>query len=196
MKNGINYTIERVAITIWILGAVLFPCIILAATGTANLSIKCFAADSTGNLYVGISKRILVYSDETVIRTISVPTSRDYVFTISNEDVISLYTPTRCYEIDLMGNVLKASEDNSGETFRQMRYRRRKFVAPNGDNYKLKDSFGWTRIEKDGITVYRISLLSFLVKIVIYLVALYFAIFVVRVIIQETVRRTGEGSVS
>ena len=62
--------------------------------------------------------------------------------------------------------------------YNKIQYNKRKFYSHNGDEYKLVGELGRTRIVKNGgETVFKISLLSFFVKILIAVCAVALFIF-------------------
>lgn len=164
------------ALYLWIVGIVVFVCIVLIGAGVVNISVKCFAADSDGNLYVGLTEQILVYSDERVlIRSFSSKTSRDYIFTINENDTILLTTSSQNYMMDLHGNLLKYEENDPMHQYPELQDSRTQFEDVNGNWYKITDVLGWTKIVKnDSIVVYQITTLSFLVKISLYFAVISF----------------------
>lgn len=140
-------------------------CVLLIITGVATPFVSGFAVDRNDRIYIGIQNQICVYKDDLLVRTISPQTSRAYVFTIV-DDRILLSTSTTVYIIDLDGNIIETQADPGAHTYNHIQYSKRKFISHSNDTYKLKDQIGWTRIVKNGAeTVYRISFLSFLVKI-------------------------------
>lgn len=165
-------------------------CIVLIMAGVVDLSVKCYSIDSEGNLYIGIHKEIDVYSNGELIRSFSPKTSRDYVFTIRDDEIL-LSTPTYLFRMDLYGNVIESGEDKSGGTFFLLQANKYKIVL-NQDHYELKGILGWTKIVKnDTQVVYRISGLSFTVKMVLYLTVLWVVLLFVRVLFVVC-RRSGD----
>ena len=88
------------------------------------------------------------------------------MFTINENDEIVLSTASKAYRMDLNGNVLQTWDDPGAHLYNQIQYGKRTFVTAKGDEYRLVSEFGWTRIVKNGSeVVYRISPLSFAVKV-------------------------------
>lgn len=159
------------------MACVVLLCLLLLITGTVTPFISGFAVDKNDRIYVGEQTEISVYENGTLIRTINPQTSRAFAFTIEDDQIL-LSATTTVYTMDLDGNILDAREDPGANTYNQLQYNKRKYVSHNGDTYKLKSQIGWTRIVKnDTQTVYRISLLSFLVKILMALLLLAVFIF-------------------
>jgi len=152
-------------------------CLLLLITGKATPFISGFAIDKNDWIYVGEETEICVYENDVLIRTINPQTSRAYAFTIADDQIL-LSTASIFYIMDLDGNILDAQDDPGAHMYNQLQYSKRKFISHSGDIYKLKGQMGWTRIVKyDTQTVYRISLLSFLVKILLALSLLAIFIF-------------------
>lgn len=146
-------------------GIILF-CLCMTTFGGASPSIVGFAVDSQNRIYVGESNGIEVHENQLHVLTINPQTSRSYVFTILEDDTILLSTPTKVYHMDLTGEIMDTWEDNGADTFNQIQYQKHRFTSANGDEYKVKGLLGRTRIVKNETeVVYRISLLSFIVKI-------------------------------
>ena len=147
---------------------VVMSCLMLIFSGVATPFISGFAVDKSNRLYVGTQNEIRVYADGLLVDTIDSKTSRTYVFTINEDEKIILSTSTDIYTMDLDGNVLDNQTDPGADMYNQITYRKREFLSHNGDEYKLVGTLGWTRIIKNGKeTVYRISLLSFVVKVLL-----------------------------
>ena len=145
---------------------IVFPLILLLASGTITLSVSGFAVDKSERIYVGETNKIAVYEDGILVNEISPKTSRSYIFTINQDDHILLSTSDKIYIMDLNGNVLEQREDKGADIYNQLSYRKKQFVSTSGDVYKLKDGLGRTRIVKnDEEIVYSISELSYAVKI-------------------------------
>lgn len=184
MKEGNNPNRKMMVmflLALLVVWTIIIACFLLMASGQANISIKSFAVDSAGNLYVGVSRKILVYSDGNLIRSFSSKTSRDFVFTITEDDIILLTTSSRQYVMDLHGNVLNYGDKYIGAEYPELQDDRTLLELPNGDRYAIKDTLGWTRIVKNNTTVvYQISALSFLVKMLLYFAVISFLIFLSR----------------
>lgn len=147
---------------------IVMTCLMLIFTGVATPFISGFAVDRSDRLYVGTQNEIRVYDNGSLVNTISPKTSSSYAFTINKHERIVLAATTTVYMMDLEGNVLDTRDDPGGDMYNQIQYRKRKFSSHSGDEYKLVGALGWTRIIKNGEeTVYRISLLSFAVKILL-----------------------------
>lgn len=178
----VNKLFLPMALIIAVIGLVLLVCILLIGTGLVNPFIKCFAVDSAGKLYVGVTEQVLVYSDASIIRSFSSKTSRDYIFTITENDTILLATSSQNYTMDLYGNVLEIDEDKSGTQYPELQDNRTQLNLANGDSYAVKNLLGWTKIVKNGTTVvYQITGPSFLVKILLYLAVISFVLLWIKI---------------
>lgn len=143
-------------------------CIVLILGNFVTLSINGFAVDSRDRLYDGVPEEIRVYEADALVDCLPAHTSRSYVFTIVENDTILLSTSAKIYTMDLSGNVLSESDDPDADTYNQMQYHKKNFVSSNGDCYKLQNPFGRTKIMKNGTdTVFQISILSVIVRILI-----------------------------
>lgn len=161
---------------IW--GILLFVCLMLIITGVANPTIPSFAVDQSGKLYIATTRRIEVYDNGTLVKSISPRTSRAYQFTIQPNNTILIATPTKVYNMDLDGTVLSSYEEKNADTYNQLSYRRKQFNSPNGDTYEMRGILGWTKIIKnDADMVYSISLISFAVKTIFALTPICFVFF-------------------
>lgn len=159
-------TIKMLAIFMPIWAGIILFCVCMTTFCGASPSITGFAIDSQNRIYVGESNGIEVYENQMHILTINPQTSRSYVFTILEDDTILLSTPTHVYHMDLTGEIMDTWEDNGADTFNRLKNEKYRFTSANGDEYKVKGLLGRTRIVKNGtIVVYRISMLSFIVKI-------------------------------
>jgi hypothetical protein len=164
MDNKTRYTASVASIFFF----VIFPCLLLILTGVATPFIDCFSVDHLDRLYIGAESEIRVYEDGKQIKSIGPQTSKSYMFTIQEDNTILLSTATEVYTMDLDGNILSVREDPGADMFNQLQYRKRIFVSKNKDTYRLKNYFTWTSIEKNGAeVVYKISGVSFAVKVVI-----------------------------
>lgn len=159
---------QRLAIFATSLLCVFGLCFLLIVTGVATPFISGFAVDSNDRIYIGNQNQICVYEGDALIQKISPQTSRSYAFTIVDDHIL-LSTSITVYTMDLDGNIIDTQEDPGAHTYNQIQYSKRQFISNNNDTYKLKGQIGWTRIVKNGTeTVYQISFLSFLVKILFF----------------------------
>ena len=144
--------------------------LILLFSGVAIPFVECFAVDDQDNIYISGYSKIYVYEGKNRIRTLSAQTSSGYMFTIKEDNTILLSTASKVYSMDLYGNILSSNPDPSCDTYNQIQYRKNRFTTQIGDTYKIVSSLGWTRIVKNGTTVvYRISSISFIIKIMLYI---------------------------
>lgn len=157
---------------LWIvpIGFVILFCIFSIASGSANIGIRSFAVDSKDILYVGTYNHIEVYEQGKMIHTISPQTSRGYVFTITENDTILLSTGDVVYLISTDGNEIETLKEHAGGVYTELQFHKNEFTSKNYDVYTLKNKFGRTKIVKnDTETVYKISVFSFIVKILLYI---------------------------
>lgn len=175
-----------------LIACIIFSCLVLIFTGVATPFISSFAVDGANRLYVGTQDKIQVYADNSLIDTINPKTSRSYVFTINDDEKIILSTSTKIYTMDLEGNVLDTQTDLGAHMYNKIQYNKRGFLSQSGDEYRLVSELGWTRIVKNGReTVFKISLLSFFVKILIAVCAV--ALFIFPLWAANQKKKTGDG---
>lgn len=150
---------------------VIFFCLIMIFSSLATPFIGGFALDSQGNLYVGEGKIIRVFREGEVVRSLTMKADT-YVFTIDDTDKLVVAYPSTVYRMDLFGNVLEIQADSSAQKYQEIEKGSKEWISPTGDQYRQVSQFGWTRILKnDTEEVYRISFLSFAVKILLYTVS-------------------------
>lgn len=164
-KDALKY----IAILAVSVSLIILPCVVLLITGIATPFLSGFAIDDMERIYIGGTQEIYVFQEGTQQAAIDPQTSRAYAFTITEDGNILLSTSTKVYIMDLEGNVQSEYEDVAANVYNQIKYRGHKYTSTSGDVYEMKAYFGWTHIVKNGSeTVYRISFLSFFVKLLIY----------------------------
>ena len=175
---------KHLAIFTIALSCIVLPCLALLITGIATPFISGFAVDNLERVYIGGTNEIFVFQDGNIVDTINPHTSRAYAFTINNDNNILLSTSTKIYIMDLDGNILSEDEDVAANIYNHIKYKSGKYTSSNGNVYEMKDYFGWTCITKNEVeTVYRISFLSFIVKILIFgsvIAVIIFPIYITR----------------
>lgn len=168
----VAYRIDNKFTFHFFVGIVMVICSILIGSRIASPFVSCFALDSQGRLYVGKHNRIDVYDNGILIDTITTRTSREYLFTIVEEDVLLLATSTTVYHMDTSGKIQTSFEDPTGKIHRQLKLMRKEFVSSQSDIYRLHNIWGWHYISKnESETIYSISLLSFLTKCLLFISA-------------------------
>ena len=156
---------------------IIVTCLTLILSGAVNLSIHSFAVDTNHRLYVGTENKILVYQNGELVNTINPQTSKGYMFTICEDETIMLATTAKVYIMDLKGDIVREYED-SANMYNKLKSKRNSFTASNGDEYRKVGVLGRTRIIKNNQnTVYRISLLSVIVKFFIIFAAISILVF-------------------
>jgi hypothetical protein len=163
------------------LGVIMLVCVILFGAEVSSPFVSCFAVDSKDRVYVGKHNRIDIYDSGVLVESIRTKTTREYVFTIEPDDRLLLATSTTVYYMDTSGNVLSRFDDPTGDVHRQIKRARKEFVSQQSDVYHMRNVLGWHYIVKNNSeTVYRISVLSFLTKIVLWTAAVFFVGFVLK----------------
>lgn len=137
--------------------------LLLSANGVISYgSLKGFAVDSEENIYIGTPKKIEVYKNGRKIRIINPSTSRDYCFYIEEDELIIAHASDySSYVFDLYGNYI--SEGNDNYTVVDGKAERRKSMVQNGNQYELKEYFGFKpyAVLCNGEIVYRQSTIDF-----------------------------------
>lgn len=172
-------------------------CLFCVISGVVTLSIDCFAVDSSDRLYVGTQNEIRVYEDGVLTHTIDPKTSSGYMFTIKDDQIV-LAQPSKIYTMNLQGDVLNTQEDKSANMYNQIQYKKRAFVSSNGDEYRIVDLIGRTRIVKNKeTTVYQISIFSVVVRylIVVAVISIFsFPFLIVPRYMKLKAQKKGDGS--
>lgn len=171
----IDHKMKKQLIICFISVSILFLCIISKLTGLTDSDVKCFAVDSNDRIYVGKSEKILVYDNGIAVNCLNPQTSRGYMFTITEDDHILLSTANTVYSMDLEGNILDTWKDSASSVYTEIQFNKNCFESKNSDVYSLKYRLGWTRILKNNCeVVYKITTLSFVVKIILELAVAVF----------------------
>lgn len=148
---------------------VMIFCLIMIFSGLASPFINGFSLDNEGKLYVGEGRIIRVYQDGIQVDALDM-TVDTYVFTINSANELIVAYPSTVYRMDLAGNVLEKRDDPIAETYQQIRNGSKTVITTSGDEYRKVSEFGWSRIIKNGTEeVYRLSVLSFVVKLLLVL---------------------------
>lgn len=173
-------------------GLSLFICMVCLFTKSAELTVDCFAADSTGKLYVGSNGEIRVYENRQLQYVISeykgigdIPV-KGAIFTITSDDTITMVTGGYVISMDLMGNVQEIKDDNASSIRSRMEAKKNKFVSQSGDIYTKQDVLGRTCIQKNGNeTVYQTNFGALLIKTILVISVFGFAVAVPAIVVHE-----------
>ena len=149
-----------------VLGMVVILCISMVTAGKVSLVMNGFAVDEDGLLYIGREREIVVLNDGEHTRTIDVPTSRTYKFTIVDGQTILLSTSTKLYTMDLFGNVLSENTDEGTKVYNQLQWKKT-YIAQNGQKYTLDSHWGRMCIYKDDTAIYTMPLFDYIVRILL-----------------------------
>ena len=165
MNRKLKKTIVVVSIVLFCVSLV---SLLLLFSGKVSLSVFGFAVDNANRIYVGTEKEISIIERGEKIGSISPNTSRTYAFTITEDETILLSTSTKVYTMDMDGNILSTAEDTGADIYNQLSRQKKKFISAKGDQYRLINMLGWTRILKNDIdVVYQIDVLSYIVKLLL-----------------------------
>ena len=160
-----NIMIKRLMIFCFVICSVMFPCLYLIISGSANLFIDSFAIDSYDRLYIGKAGKIDVYENGNFQYSIDICASENYAFTITDDNHIILATLHNVYTLTLQGDEVSVSDDPSSDMYDKLKSKNHIFQTQNGNTYKRVCYLGRTKILKnDHDVVYRIDLMSFVVK--------------------------------
>lgn len=149
-----------------VLGVIVFICFFLMFSGQVSLSNNGFAVDSEGQLYVGQQNEIIVLKDGECVNAINPRTSRSYAFTITDEQAILLSTSSTVYTMDLSGNVLTEQPDEGTKVYNQLQHKK-SFTDVHGAKYTMRSPWGRTSVYKDGVRIYEIPTLDYIVRILL-----------------------------
>lgn len=102
---------KPLAIFLWTVVPIIAFCFIMIFSGRATVFIHGFAVDSSDNLYIGKERKIEVYDNNDLVRTIPANYNK-YTFTILDGQEIVL-SADYTYCLDLQGNEIKKVNDTS-----------------------------------------------------------------------------------
>lgn len=146
---------------------IVFFCLIMIFTKMATPYISGFGIDSKGRVYVGENEGVCIYQDLVKIGSIQIQ-GDNYLVDVDESDCIRVVYTSRVDWMDASGNVVKTMDDPNAQAYARLSSGGTRFVAANGDTYKISGQYGWTRIVKNNSEiVYCQSVLSFVVKMLI-----------------------------
>lgn len=151
-------------------------------SGKAISQYVGFAVDSSERLYVGTNAGIEVYEDGVKVKTIELPSSRSYVFTIEDEKIVSSIGDTVCI-FSLDGELLEKYEDNY-DNFLKMKSNSTGFVSPSGKEYRSKNTLGYYKIMQGDKCVYAMPLFSYIVNVLFVVCIICILSFVIVMVIK------------
>ena len=163
----------------------------LFISGRVVHSYVGFAFDSAERLYVGKNTGIEVYENGNKIRTIRPPSSRSYIFTISDDRIVAS-TGQSVRIMDLEGELIDQKTDD-GSTFRKMYANSSKFVTLSGRQYSKGSIFGYYRITRDdGVCIYSMPLFDYIVNVLFEACGVSTMIFVIVLLVKLKIIKIGE----
>ena len=183
-------------ISLFVLWPIIMFILIIQITGKVCLSYYGFAVDKSNNIYLGKDKSIDVLNDKgEVINKIDPMTSRGYSFTITENDEIIISTGDYWYRKDLSDNLIEKNVINDYRENPISTFSRYKYSAADGTEYVMKMHFFRTHIYKiingEYISVYKMPLFDFCVRILSVITYLSFAVVViVGIVIWNKKRKT------
>ncbi|MGM9597622.1 MAG: hypothetical protein ACI3XO_07400 [Eubacteriales bacterium] len=185
MEKWMKSTMIFCMITVPIMGAIIMS----YALGWVAASYEGFALDSEERLYVGKNTGIEVYENGNKIRTISPPSSRSYVFTISDDKIVSSVVTSAgnmIYVMNLEGEIIEKRAD-SYDTHLKLKRNSKSFVSESGNEYISSSCLGYYRIMRsDGVCVYSMPVLDYIVNVVAsFALGLSYLIFVTTMLIKS-----------
>lgn len=149
-------------------------------TKDISLSYDGFGADSSGNIYIGRTRKfdskgiIDMYHSGKYVKSIETPVSRSFAFTVYNDNII--LSNGTIYIMDFNGNVIQKNQDKYFEVFNTLE-RQKVCIIKDGKKYILKDSFGRYTILCDNQIVFEIPLLNYILKVLLFVFFVLSAIF-------------------
>lgn len=148
--------------------------LIIQASGKVCTSYKGFAVDNDRNLYIGKSDIEVLDSEGKVINKIDPMTSRGYKFTINQNNEILISTGDYLYRKDLFGQLIEKNTISNRADDLLSGSSRYKYTANDGTKYVMKIHFFRTNIYRiegqEKISVYKMPLLDFFVRLLSYIV--------------------------
>ncbi len=166
-------------------------CMLFIISGRVAMSYQGFSLDSSERLYVGKNTGIEVYENGNKIRTISAPSSRSYAFTVSNDRIVASVGDT-INIMNLEGKLIEQQPDNYA-AFNEMKRNSSKFVTSSGKQYSKTNICGYYKIVRnDGVCVYSMPLLDYIVNVVIYACGLSTLVFVVAMLVKLKIIKIGK----
>ena len=180
VKQWMKSTMIFCMITVPIMGAIIMS----YALGWVAASYEGFALDSEERLYVGKNTGIEVYENGNKIRTISPPSSRAYVFTVSDDKIVSS-VGNMIYVMNLEGEIIE-KQTISYDTHLKLKRNSKRFVSESGNEYISSSCLGYYRIVRDdGVCVYSMPVLDYIVNVVAsFALVLSYLIFVTTMLIK------------
>ena len=135
----------------------------LEISGTISGQLNGFALDSQGNFYLGIGEQVCLLTDGEVRNLFRLPIKQSFRFFIEDDKLIAGAQEWGSAKIyDLSGQYISDSK----LSFREVNSvaNSGKIVERDGSVYEYIDHFGFkpAEIRVDGETVYRVSMLEFL----------------------------------
>ena len=183
-----NIELKPIIAFLVIIWPILLMCMILIVSGTVTMSYHGIAVDSSGRLYIGTDDDIEVYENGKLINTISPQTTRGYVFTINENDVIILSIGSTAYEISTSGNVLAVIPDNTTAMYNRISKTVKNHVSGNGADYTVDSILGRTVVTCNGNTVYKMPLLDYAVKTCVNLLIISIFVFAFVIVCKAKAR--------
>lgn len=153
-------------------------------------SYKGFAVDSHGNLYLGVSSKIMAVDSNGLERySFSAITKRGYSFTINKEDQVIIRSGEYVWITDLNGNVI---EEHIGTEIadRLLPYGNstRSFTDSEGRIYQMKSRFFRVEIYKyekgEESLIYQMPWLNYVMKLALEGTSLCFLILIPLIIVK------------
>lgn len=170
---------KMLIVYVFIVFPLAFISLVLLISGNVTMFYNGFGIDSSGVLYVGKNLKIEKYLDGKVFATINPKTSRGYVFTIQKDDTILLSNGSTAYTLDLSGNVINKQEDTGTKIYNELRKGKNAFTTSEGKTYVINSRIGRTIVtSEEGIVVYEMPLLDYIVKLTFFFMMLSIFIFV------------------
>ena len=170
--------VKGVFIFVVIAGPIWFILVCLSVTDTITTNYNGFAVDSSGLLYVGEAKGIVVYNNGEFVEVVYSTNAASWAFTVQ-DDKLYVAVVRKIRIMDLSGTLIETIDDHQRKGFYRLYYQRNTFDT-NDSKYIASNRFGFYKITKhsseESTTVFQMPVLYYVIKIVQTVIVLIFAV--------------------
>jgi hypothetical protein len=136
----------------------------LVISGNAATDLNGFDVDASGRVYVGRNYAIEVFDKGEKVAQIAVPHHRSWSFCLQENGEILLTDGSSAFRMNQSGEILSEAADHNTKLHGEL-VNRRKILGGDGQQYQMKDAWGWTRIvNAEGESLYRIPFVDVFAK--------------------------------
>lgn len=166
--------LKIVAIHLLLFAPLMAFVLISIAVGTCSISYRGISVDRDQNLYIGKEHELIVVDpDGLIIRSMDVPTSRGYSFTVTNSDEIIFDTGGTLHFYDLEGNKLCDPKEGSDDRIPGSTWTRNVAYSEDGTKYVLQGVLLRTNVYRirgaQKELLYQMPVFDVMVKLGLYL---------------------------